>query len=428
MTVILKDHSNTFLSIDGNVPLRGSIDISGSKNASLPILVSSLLFNGAVEISNLPNITDVAIMLKLIAETGAEVYSGSGVAVVDASSMRHHRVHLLANKIRSSILLMGPILRKLGKVVIPLPGGCKIGERGIDIHLKALQMMGAEIETFDSRLEVVAKGPLRSIDIRLPLRSVGATQHIIMTAVLCDGVTTIDNCAKEPEVVELCDFLNSCGAKITGAGADRISIHGVSSLRPKRCVVLGDRMEAGTYAIAIAATKGSAELRNISPSQMPELVELFDEVGVGLSTTQDGIFVSARKPLESIDVMTSPYPGFPTDLQAPITALFACAGDGKQFSVGETVHTGRFGHVLELNKMGANIQVQNHTALISSKDKIFGNRVKGVDLRASKALVIAALSAQGNSRVYGLEHLYRGYENLVDKLKQLGGRIKEIAE
>ncbi|MBL0726057.1 MAG: UDP-N-acetylglucosamine 1-carboxyvinyltransferase [Alphaproteobacteria bacterium] len=424
----LKNHNNTFLVINGGIPLNGYVDVSGSKNASLPILVSSILFDKPVTISNIPDITDVGVILDLISQIGASVSRSNGSVTIDVKKVNNHKINHTASSLRSSILLVGPMLQRCGKVNIPMPGGCKIGSRLIDIHLKAFKMMGAKIKTFNSSLEIITEQPLRSIEITLPIKSVGATQHIILSSVLNKGTTIIRNAAREPEIVELCDFLNNCGARIIGAGSNKILVDGVKTLQPKNYRIQGDRMEAGTYAIAIAATKGKGELRNIKSYQVPELWNLFEAIGIGIRETKNGIAISADNSVQSIDLTTSPYPGFPTDLQAPITALFTCAGNGKVFRVTEMVHNDRFGHVSELLKMGADIQIKKDMVTIKSKNKLCPAVVMGTDLRATKALIIAGLTASGKTSVFGLEHLYRGYENIVQKLQNMGAKITEETE
>ena len=426
---LYKNYRKVCLSIEGGIELNGEVSISGSKNAALPILAASLLFKKPVKISNIPNIIDINIMLRIIRKAGADVKRDDLNSVtINAKNLNNPNVDLLASQSRSSILTAGAILKRYGKVNIPMPGGCKIGKRLIDFHISAFKKMGAKVYSKENSIDIIANKDLKNIDFTLPSPSVGATEQIIITSVLNEGVTIIRNAALEPEIKQLCEFLISCGAKIDGAGTRTIKITGVYKLKPKDYTILGDRIEAGTYAMAIIATNGIGELKNIKKDQIPDLLDFFFHIGVKFSETSDGIKIFGNTEIYPADLRTSPYPGFHTDLQAPATALFAGLDNKAKYTIVESIYDQRFNHVPELIKMGADIEIDNDKIIINSNREMEGATVYGHDLRAAKSLVIAGLSATGNTKIFGLDQLYRGYEKLVSKLEMLGAKIKETVE
>jgi len=414
------------LVIEGGKPLSGSIVIQGAKNAALPILAASMLVKGAVTLDHVPRLLDIEVMLEILRELGCRAdHNGHTVSLDTTAAHSAHVPEALMRQMRSSIFLMGPLLSRFGKVEIYQPGGCAIGERKIDLHLRGLQMLGAEIEEQGSRIICRTKG-LIGAEIHLDFPSVGATENLMMAAVLARGVTTINNAAREPEIQDLQNFLNHMGAKVSGAGSDTITVEGVQSLVPGRYKVIPDRIVSGTVMVAAAVTGGKVALHNTNPAHLTSLIHVLRRAGVEVTTDGDIIKVSSRGRLRSIDrIVTSPYPAFPTDLQSQVMVLLALA-DGVSV-MKETIFEGRFRHVDELARMGADIRVDMNSAFIRGVTRLYGAAVAATDLRAGAALVIAGLAAQGKTIVEQVHHIDRGYDRIETMFSRLGAQITRFS-
>lgn len=411
--------------IAGGYPLRGSIEVHGAKNAVLPILGATLLVQGTTILDNVPHLSDVDTMCKMLQELGVKIKTEDGSLVLDSRVIHNHAVpEYLMSGIRSSIFLMGALLGCCGAVRVSYPGGCSIGPRPIDLHLKGLRALGAEI--IEDRGYIEAKAArLRGTDVFLDFPSVGATENIMMAAVFAEGVTVIHNAAKEPEVVELQSFLNAAGADIQGAGTDTVVIRGVKKLHDVSFGIIPDRIVAGTLMLAAAITGGELELRNVIPEHLTSLVIKLREMGITVSTAANSIRVSAEQHLRALEaVRTFPYPGFPTDMQAQMMAVLSVANGTSVIT--ETVFEGRFKHVAELQRLGADIVVEGRSAIIKGVKQLTGAVVRATDLRAGAALVLAGLRAEGLTVVEDIYHIDRGYQALEIMLKQLGARIERV--
>ncbi|GAK39698.1 UDP-N-acetylglucosamine 1-carboxyvinyltransferase [Paenibacillus urinalis] len=411
------------LVIEGGKPLSGSIRIHGAKNAALPIMAASLLAEGNTELHNVPHLLDIEVMLHILERLGCNTRHEQGVVTLDTSLVSSSRVpEDLMNKMRSSIFLMGPLLARFGEVSIYQPGGCAIGERKIDLHLRGLEALGAVIEEKDSQITCRAK-KLIGADIQLDFPSVGATENIMMAAVTASGTTTITNAAREPEIQDLQNFLNAMGAHIIGAGTSTITIHGVDRLTSCTYEIIPDRIVAGTVLIAAAATRGNVTLTRSNPAHLTSLIHVLKRAGVQTSVCNDIITVSCMGRPKAVDrIVTSPYPSFPTDLQSQVMVLLSLA-DG--FSImKETVFEARFKHVDELNVMGADISVDLNTAFIRGVPRLYGATVEATDLRAGAALVIAGLAAQGKTVVEQVHHIDRGYDRIEQLFQSLGASVE----
>jgi len=412
------------LVIKPNGKLTGKINISGSKNASLPIMAACLLTHGKNRLSNIPDLSDINTMCCLLEGTGAVISKEKNSVSIDCTNIKNHcSEYNLVNKLRGSFLISGPLLARLGKVKIPLPGGCPIGTRPIDLHLKGFSLLGADISQGYGYVELSAK-KLKGCKIYLDFPSVGATENIIMTAVLAEGMTIIENAATEPEISDLANFLNKQGANIIGAGGDTIVIRGVDKLTPVAHTVIPDRIEAGTFLLAFAITGGTGTISNVNCKHIKPVAAKLMEMGITLKCLDDSIFIDASKKLHTADIKTLPFPGFPTDMQAPFSALMSITqGTG---IVTETVFENRFLHMNELNRMGAKIKIEGRTSVIEGVKSLTGANVNAMDLRGGAALVLAGMVAKGETRLLGLEHIKRGYENFDGKLRQLGACVEEI--
>lgn len=414
------------LIVRGGRRLEGSVRIGGAKNAALPEIAACLLSPHPVTLHNLPDVTDVATMLSLMAHYGVDVGERRGGAVtLDAASIRNGDAPYEAvRRMRATFLVLGPLLARFGSARVSLPGGCAIGARPVDLHLKALSAMGATVAVEGGYVQASAPDGLTGARIIFPHSSVGATETALMAAVLAKGETELINAAREPEVADLVACLIAMGAKIEGAGAHRLLIQGGQTLRPARHEILPDRIEAGTYAIAAAITGGHLELTGARLEQLAAVGEALEAAGARLWPTDRGLMVARDGPLRSVDIVTEPYPGFPTDLQAQFMALMACA-DGAS-TIRETVFENRFMHVPELGRMGAQITLQGSTALVRGGAKLRGAPVMATDLRASVCLVLAGLAADGETTINRVYHLDRGYEALDAKLVRCGADIQRI--
>lgn len=411
------------LVIEGGASLTGSIRVHGAKNAALPILAACLMAEGEHTIDNVPHLLDIKVMLQILQDLGCQTEHKQGKVIVDTTQL--HTSHIperLMKQMRSSIFLMGPLLSRFGHVQIYQPGGCAIGERKIDLHLKGLQALGAVIEESRDTIKCSADR-LVGADIHLDFPSVGATENIMMAAVKAKGVTRIFNAAREPEIQDLQNVLNRMGAHIIGAGSDTITISGVDRLEPCHYSVIPDRIVAGTLMIATAATRGNVTLQNVNPNHLTALVHVLKQAGVQITVDGDIMNVACGSRPNTIErIVTMPYPAFPTDLQAQMMVLLSLA-DGMSL-MKETIFEGRFKHVEELTRMGADIRVDLNTAFIKGVPRLYGAHVEATDLRAGAALVIAGLAAKGTTVVEQVHHIDRGYDCIETMFNHLGAKIE----
>lgn len=411
--------------ITGGMPLKGTVRIAGAKNATLPIMAASLLCPGTCQIHEVPDLRDVRVMCEILKLMGAQIERGKGYCQIDARNVAACEVpENLMREMRSSIFIMGALLGRLGKVKVSYPGGCAIGPRPIDLHLKGLAALGAKITEKHGYVLAEAK-ELRGSDVHLDFPSVGATENIMMAAVRARGVTFIRNAAKEPEVVDLQNFLNKMGAKIRGAGTDTIKIEGVTDLYPTNHSVIPDRIEAGTFMVAAAMTQGEVYLENVIAEHTEPVAAKLREAGAEVETAGEGIRVTARR-LKAVDIKTLPYPGYPTDMQPQTMAMLSVA-DGTSVVI-ENIFVNRFKHVDELRRMGAQIKIEGRAAVIRGVERLSGACVEASDLRAGVALVLAGLVADGQTVVDHVYHIDRGYEGLEEKLRKLGAQIERVQE
>lgn len=415
------------LVIEGGQTLKGQVRVSGAKNSALALIAGTLLADGVVELSNVPDLLDVRVMSEVLSHLGAVVsFSDNGDLRVDASGVNQHAApYDLVTKMRASFFVLGPILARMGKAKIPLPGGCAIGSRPVDLHLKGLRALGATVQIEHGFVEASAER-LYGANIYLDYPSVGATENIMMAASLADGITVIENCAQEPEIVDLAEMLNAMGADIRGAGTETIVITGVERLGGCRHRVIPDRIEAGTWMMAAAISRGELRLEGVRLDHMQAIVSKLTEAGILIQADgPDTVIVKGHDDLRPVDVRTMPYPGFPTDLQAPMMALLATIPGTSLIS--ETVFENRFLHVDELLRMGAQIKTEGNAAVILGNPRLTGAPVKSTDLRAGAALIIAALVAQGETQISGLHHIDRGYEQIETKLRGAGVKLRRVA-
>ena len=415
--------------IRGGKPLFGEVEISGAKNAAVAILPAALLVDGVCRIENIPQISDVQLLLKILAELGAGVRAINPHTVeIDCTHIRSTRTsYELARRIRASYYLIGSLLGRFNRAEVAMPGGCNFGVRPIDQHIKGFTALGADVVVEGGFIHASCQAPrLHGASIYLDMVSVGATMNIMMAAVLAEGNTVIENAAKEPHIVDLANFLNSMGANIRGAGTDTIKIQGVSHLRGGTYAIIPDQIEAGTYMAAVAATGGQILVKNIIPKHMDCITAKLQECGVEVEEREDTLLVRRSEPLHKTNVKTMPYPGFPTDMQPQITTVLSLA-EGTSL-VTESVWNNRYRYVDELKRMGATIQVDDKTAVVQGVDHLTGAPIQACDLRAGAALVIAALAAQGESEISCVQYIERGYERIVDKLRALGADIRVVEE
>jgi UDP-N-acetylglucosamine 1-carboxyvinyltransferase len=414
------------LQIRGGVPLEGEVKISGSKNATLPILAGAILASEPVVVGNVPHLKDVTTTIQLLARMGATVTIDERSRIeVDGSSIKDTTApYELVKTMRASILVLGPLVARFGKADVSLPGGCAIGARPVNIHVAGLQAMGADI-TIDGGYIRARAGRLKGARLVLDTVTVTGTENLMMAATLADGETIIENAAREPEVVDLANFLIAMGAKIQGAGTDKIVVQGVEKLHGTQYEVLPDRIEAGTYLVAGAITRGHVRLKNTRPDHLDAVLAKLTEAGANVATGDTWIEVDMRgKRPRAVDVRTAPYPAFPTDMQAQFAALNTIA-DGVG-TVIETIFENRFMHMLEMRRLGAEIRLEGNTAIIRGVERLTGAPVMATDLRASASLVLAGLVAEGRTDVERIYHIDRGYEAIEEKLAQLGAQIKRV--
>ncbi|WP_409296110.1 UDP-N-acetylglucosamine 1-carboxyvinyltransferase [Peribacillus sp. SCS-26] len=409
------------LKIAGGYPLKGSIRVSGAKNSAVALIPATILANSPVTLEGLPEISDVDILQGLLEEIGGTVSFADNEMTVDPSKMISMPLpNGRVKKLRASYYLMGAMLGRFKKAVIGLPGGCHLGPRPIDQHIKGFEALGAQITNEQGAIYLRAD-ELKGAKIYLDVVSVGATINIMLAAVMAKGRTTIENAAKEPEIIDVATLLTNMGARIKGAGTDIIRIDGVESLHGCRHTIIPDRIEAGTFMILAAAAGNGILVDNVIPQHLESLTAKLREMGVNVETGDDQIFVSPGEDLKAVDIKTLVYPGFPTDLQQPFTAFLTKAAGSAV--VTDTIYGARFKHIDELRRMSANIKVEGRSAIVSGPVQLHGAKVKASDLRAGAALVIAGLMAEGITEITGLEHIDRGYSNLEEKLTGLGATV-----
>ncbi len=419
------------IKITGGIKLQGEIPISGAKNAALPLMAASLLSADTLALSNVPYLADIVTMANLLAQHGVDIsFStsthkfGKNMSLSAAKIDNFTAPYDLVRTMRASVLVLAPLLARFGQAKVSLPGGCAIGTRPIDLHLKALELMGAHIELAEGYIHAHTHGKLKGAEINFEKVSVGATENIMMAACLADGVTTLHNAAREPEVCDLAYCLQKMGAQIEGIGTDTIRITGVEKLHGCEYSVVADRIEAGSFAAAVAITGGDVELVGARIEHLQAVAEKFADAGVKMLKTERGVRVTATGRIQPIDVITQPYPGFPTDMQAQMMALL-CVAEGASM-ITETIFENRYMHVPELVRMGAKIVVHGSSAMIRGAEELVGAEVMATDLRASLSLVIAALAAKGETIIHRVYHLDRGYERLEEKLSACGAKIERI--
>ena len=410
--------------VRGGNPLNGEIIISGAKNAALPLMAASLLTEGTLTLTNFPNLADIATLEKLLNQHGAETERSSGqIKITTPEITSTVAPYDLVRKMRASILVLGPILARCGEARVSLPGGCAIGARPVDLHLKGLEALGATIELDNGYVVATAKGGLKGGEYVFPFVSVGATENVMMAAVLANGTTVLKNAACEPEVEDLADCLISMGAKIEGKGTPTLTITGVSSLHSAQHAVICDRIEAGSFAAAVGATGGSVTLQNVQPWTLDAAINSMRQAGLKIETGDNHMTVTGA-PLSGVDVVTEPHPSFPTDLQAQMMAMQLMANGVS--TIEETIFENRFMHVPELVRMGADITLKGRTAILQGGKKLRGAEVMATDLRASMSLIIAGLVAEGETTVGRVYHLDRGYDRLEEKLGACGADITRV--
>ncbi len=416
------------LVIEGGLPLRGTIRVGGSKNAALPIMFGSILLDSPITFHNVPRLRDIRTtnaMLRVLGCPADFTGEASHSVEVQPGALFSEAPYELVKTMRASVLVLGPLLARLGEAKVALPGGCAIGARPVEQHIKALEKMGAVFD-LDSGYILGRCKKLRGADISFDFPTVGGTENLIMAAVLADGVTTLRNAAREPEVADLANFLNACGAKISGQGTDTLHITGVTSLHGGSYSIMPDRIEAGTFLVAAAITGGDCTIEGCPIEELTAVMAKMGEMGVTLEPHENGVNVRRTGSIRGVDMMTRPYPGFPTDMQAQLMALM-CVAEGSS-TVEETIFENRFMHVSELSRMGADIRLSGSRAVVRGVKRLSGAPVMASDLRASASLVIAGLAAKGNTHVQRIYHLDRGYEHIEHKLEQVGARIRRMPD
>lgn len=409
------------LIIQGGKKLEGEVQISGSKNAALPIIAGTVLIKGKTTLYNVPNIQDVQTMFEIIKDIGGKVTKKNNKIIIDTSKIHTYEIsENLMRKMRSSVILAGAIIGKYKKANFSYPGGCEIGSRPIDLHLKGFEKLGINIK--EEYGEIICEADrIMGTQIHLDFPSVGATENIILASCLAEGVTVLTNAAKEPEIEDLVKFLNKAGAKIKGAGTDRVEIIGVKKLTEVSYNIMPDRIEAGTYLVAGAITGGNLKITNLNSNHIEPILNKLEEAGCVLKIEKNTVEIKAPKRIKAVDIKTMPYPGFPTDMQSIFGALLTTAKGTSIIT--ENIFESRYKYVQELNRMGAKINVEGRTAVIKGTKRIQGASVLASDLRGGAALVLEALVAKGVTQVDNVHYILRGYENIVDKLKNLGAKI-----
>ncbi|MEK5340877.1 UDP-N-acetylglucosamine 1-carboxyvinyltransferase [Weizmannia sp. FSL W8-1119] len=412
--------------VRGGNRLQGTVQVEGAKNAVLPVIAASLLASeGKSIIRDVPQLSDVFTISEVLRHLNAEVTFLDNEITVDASrELSIETPFEYVRKMRASFLVLGPLLARTGKARVALPGGCAIGSRPIDLHLKGFEAMGAKVDVGNGFIEASVSGRLHGAKIYMDFPSVGATQNIMMAASLADGQTVIENCAKEPEIVDLANFLNEMGANVKGAGTGTIKIEGVDKLHAADHTIIPDRIEAGTFMVAAAITKGNVLVKGAVPEHISSLIAKLEEMGVTIIEEENGVRVIGPETLKAVDIKTMPYPGFPTDMQSQMMALLLCA-EGTSV-ITETVFENRFMHVEEFRRMNADLKIEGRSVIVNGPCNLQGAEVAATDLRAAAALIIAGLAAKGITRVTELKHLDRGYLNFHLKLAALGADIERV--
>jgi UDP-N-acetylglucosamine 1-carboxyvinyltransferase len=411
--------------IQGGKPLVGDVQISGAKNAALPILASALLTSGENTFHNIPDLVDIKTIKKLLKSMGVQ-FDGNETCKVNAEKIIScDAPYDLVKTMRASVLVLGPLVARMGVARVSLPGGCAIGARPVNLHIKALQDMGAHVELNKGYIEAKAK-KLKGADIYFDIQTVTGTENVMMAATLAEGTTVLNNAAREPEVVNLANVLKGMGAKINGAGTDTIIIEGVTSLKPTEAEIIPDRIEAGTFMIAAGMTCGEINIIGCNPHHLESLINKLRDTGMKISPIKSGLKVSSGEKINSVDVKTLPYPGFPTDLQAQMMAYMSI-GSGLSV-ISETVFENRFMHVSELLRMGADIVIQGGNAIVRGVPILHGAQTMATDLRASASLILAALAAEGTTEISRVYHIDRGYQAIEKKFSALGADIKRMAQ
>jgi len=415
------------LIIEGGVPLNGTITVSGSKNAALPLLFSTILLNEPVRLNNVPRLHDINTTLKLLSVLGCPAEFQNETVHVEPCTLNPIAPYDLVKTMRASILCLGPLLARIGQAQVALPGGCAIGARPVDQHLKGLEKMGAKFELVDGYIFGSCK-KLKGAHITFDMPTVGGTENLLMAACLADGTTILENVAQEPEIIDLANFLIKCGAKISGQGTRIITIDGVSTLKGCEYSVMPDRIEAGTFLVAAAITGGKLLVKNCPWKELEAVILKLKGMNIQIEPHADGVMASraSTEKIKCVDIHTQPFPGFPTDMQAQIMALM-CLADGTSL-IEESIFENRFMHVSELNRMGADIKISGHSAIIRGVKKLTAAPVMASDLRASASLVLAGLVAKGQTKIQRIYHLDRGYEKIEDKLNGVGARIFRKSE
>jgi len=412
--------------IIGGTPMQGEVTISGAKNAALPILMATLLSQTPITITNVPKLNDIETTIKLLTQLGARVeWVDDNALLIDASTVDQHKAsYELVKTMRASILVLGPLLARFGHAEVSLPGGCAIGARPVNLHIQGLKLMGADIEVENGYIIAKNNGRLQGATIFMDTVSVTGTENLMMAAALAEGTTIIENAAREPEIVDLAQCLNSMGAKVSGAGSDTLTIEGVSNLEGSQYSVMPDRIETGTFLVAAAVTQGKVKCLNTDPSALDAVLSKLQESGAQITTGEDWIELSMNKRPTAVNVRTAPHPAFPTDMQAQFVTLNVLA-EGTATTT-ETIFENRFMHVPELQRMGADITLEGNTAITKGVETLTGAQVMATDLRASASLVIAGLVATTETQVDRIYHIDRGYQHIEDKLQALGANITRI--
>jgi UDP-N-acetylglucosamine 1-carboxyvinyltransferase len=416
------------LVIKGNKPLFGEVNISGAKNAAVAVLPAALMAQGVVRIENVPNISDVKLLADLMKLLGATVnFEDKNTLVIDSTEVdKYIASYDIVRHMRGSYYLLGALLARFGKAEVSFPGGCDFGYRPIDQHIKGFEALGAKVTVEHGIIKAEAER-LKGCQIFLDVVSVGATINIMLAATMAEGITTIENAAKEPHVVDVANFLNAIGANVKGAGTDVIKIHGVNELKGSIThTIIPDQIEAGTFMIAAAATKGEILVKNIIPKHMESLTAKLLEMNIEVEENEDSIRVKGVERINKANIKTLPYPGFPTDLH-PQTTVLLCLAEGTS-TITEGIYDSRFAYVDELKRMGALIKVEGRMAVVEGTQALTGAPVKALDLRAGAAVVLAALAAKGSSEIYNLKYIDRGYEDFEEKLRSLGADITRVIE
>ena len=411
------------IKVEGGLPIHGEVTVEGAKNSALKLMAATIMAPGVNTLTNVPNISDVHVMGKVLKRLGATIdVVDEHTLVIDTTNVNNWETpYELVAKMRASTAVMGPLLARFGKAVVAMPGGCNIGARKIDLHILGLEALGVEFEVAHGNIHASAPNGVIGTTVTLEFASVGATENLIMASVHAKGTTVIDNAAREPEIVDLANMLNEMGAKVRGAGTPVIEIEGVSELHPVTHAVVGDRIEAGTFIAAAAMAGGPVRVRGFNPDHLGLVLKKYEAMGVKIEREPDGVIASSEGRLKSVDIQTLPFPGFPTDMQAQTMAMLSLA-DG-QCVITENVFENRFMFAGEIARMGADIRIEGHHAIVRGVERLSGAQVESPELRGGASLVLAGLVAEGETTVSNIYHIERGYERFVEKLRDLGANV-----